>query len=709
VGSAPPVKPEPPVKRHRRPAMPKWELETPAGLRRGLGSPALFGIVQGFIAASVYFSLGLVTQAALGFAWLVYLVAAVFFGLVVLSYVEGASLHQERGGATIIARYAFNELWSFVAGWAILLDYILLIAITAFATTDYVAVIVDPVADGFSEFAFGAAVVVGVAWLNVRGAGSKRYDRFALVVLGDLVLQTTIVVLGLVLLLNPEALTNPAGIAGTPSVSDLILAFTLTLVTFAGVDASSGLAGEVAIGRRGLKRLVSARLLAFIPYVGISLVAVSVLPLDTGLQSGKDDFLEAPMLGVAAAFHPAWLADTLRILIAISAFAILVIACNAAMLGLSRLGYSLALNRQIPSAIGRLHPTRATPIVIIAVGTVLAIVLLIPADLEFLASIYAFGATISFTIVHLSVCRLRWREPDRDRPFKTPLNVRIGRGELPVTAALGGLLSAAAFVAVFTLHTGARWVGVGWMAFGVGLYVIYRVAEGKPILKRVTIPERALTRRGRTKAEYGSILVPVLGTPLDDDIMQTAGRLSMEENADEGEGGAVIEAVWVFEVPMALPLDARIPDDDLKRARKALGRAKAVGEEYQGVEVATATVRARRAGEGIVREAKRRGVEAIVLAAEEPTRMRGGPLLGGKRGLYDTFVGQTTRYVVNRAPCRVILTAPPGDGRARQVRPSRLQRFAEPHRSADPMRLPGLSPDEPTGISDPEAAEAPRG
>jgi len=663
----------PPVKRPRRgmPAMPRWELETPEGLRRGLGSPALFGIVQGFIAASVYFALGLVSQAALGYAWLVFLVSAVFFGLVVLSYVEGASLHQERGGATIIARYAFNELWSFIAGWAILLDYILLIAITAFVTTDYVAVLIDPVADGLSEFLFGSAVVVGVAWLNIRGAGSKRYDRFAFVVLADLVLQTTIVVLGLLLLLNPEALSDPAGIAGTPSTSDLIFAFTLTLVTFAGVDASSGLAGEVAIGRKGLKRLVSARLLAFIPYVGISLVAVSVLPLEAGLRSGEDDYVDAPMLGVAAAFEQAWLSDVLRVLIAISAFAILVIACNAAMLGLSRLGYSLALNRQIPSAIGRLHAVRATPVVVICAGALLAIVLLIPADLEFLASIYAFGATISFTVVHLSVCRLRWREPDRDRPFKTPLNLRTGRGELPVTAALGALLSAGAFIAVITLHGGARWAGAGWMAFGIALYVIYRVAEGKPILKRVTIPERALTRRERREAEYGSILVPVLGTPLDDDIMQTAGRLSMEENPDEGEGGAVIEAVWVFEVPMARPLDARIADEDLKQARRALQRAKAVGEEYEGVEVATATVRARRAGEGIVREARRRGVEAIVLAAEEPTRMRGGPLLGGKRGLYDTFVGETTRYVVTKAPCRVILTAPPGESSRRPRMPSR--------------------------------------
>ena len=571
----------PPVKRERR-GMPQWQLETPKALKRGLGSPALFGIVQGFIAASIYFALGLVIQAALGYAWIVFLFAALFFGLVVLSYVEGASLHQERGGATIIARYAFNELASFIAGWAILLDYILLMAITAFATTDYVAVIFTPLSGGVAEFLFGAAVIVGVAWLNIRGAGSKRYERFAFVVVFDLILQTTIVILGLLIVFNPDVLTNPASVGGTPSAKDLVFAFTLTLVTFAGVDASSGLAGQVAVGRKGLKRLMTARMLAFIPYIGISLVAVSALPLNDLRHGGPDDYVDAPMLGVAAAFDPQWLADVLRILIGISAFAILVIACNAAMLGLSRLGYSLALNRQIPSAIGRLHPTRATPVVIIVVGALLAILLLIPADVEFLASIYAFGATISFTIVHLSVIRLRWLEPDRDRPFKIPVNIRIGRGELPVTAALGAVLSFAALVAVITLHGDGRWAGAGWMTFGIVLYVAYRMSEGKPILKRVTIPERALTRRGTAKAEYGSILVPVLGRPLDDDIMQTAGRLSAEENEDEGEGGAVIEAVWVFEVPMAMPLDARIPDEDLKRARKALAARQGGGGGVRG-------------------------------------------------------------------------------------------------------------------------------
>ena len=115
-------------------------LEAPPALKRGIGSPPLFGIVQGFLSASLYFALGVVVVNALGLTWLVLLVATLFCALLVLSYMEGASLHQERGGATVIARYGFNELWSFVAGWAILLDYLILIAISAFATTDYVAV-----------------------------------------------------------------------------------------------------------------------------------------------------------------------------------------------------------------------------------------------------------------------------------------------------------------------------------------------------------------------------------------------------------------------------------------------------------------------------------------------------------------------------------------------------------------------------------------
>jgi APA family basic amino acid/polyamine antiporter len=180
------------------------------------------------------------------------------------------------------------------------------------------------------------------------------------------------------------------------------------------------------------------------------------------------------------------------------------------------------------------------------------------------------------------------------------------------------------------------------------------------------VPQEALQanrERRESGAEFGSILVPLTGSALDDDIIQTAGRLASDDRVDEAEGAAAtIEALWVFEVPMALPIDARLPDSQIERGRAALRRAKAVGEEYEGVQVATATVRARRAGAAIVEEAKRRGVEAIVLAAEEPTRVRGGALLGGiGGGRGENFVGEVTKYVVTKATCRVILTAPPAE------------------------------------------------
>jgi APA family basic amino acid/polyamine antiporter len=173
------------------------------------------------------------------------------------------------------------------------------------------------------------------------------------------------------------------------------------------------------------------------------------------------------------------------------------------------------------------------------------------------------------------------------------------------------------------------------------------------------MPQRAPRHEApELEPELGSIMVPVFGTELDDDIVQTAARLAGPEHDDLDPEGAVIEAIWVLEVPLALPLDARLPDAQIKRAKAALARAKVVGEEYEGVVVQTAMVRGRRAGQAIVSEAARRGVEAIVLAAEEPSRVRGGALLGSA-GPLDNYLGEVTKYVIKKAPCRVILTAPP--------------------------------------------------
>jgi APA family basic amino acid/polyamine antiporter len=629
--------------------------------RRGLGQPALFAIIYIPVASAIYFSLGVVSQRALGLMPVVYLLAGVFFALACMTYVEGASLHQDRGGATVFARYAFNELVSFVAGWMILLDYVILIAVTSFSATNYLAAFWGPLGQGRDEVLLCFAIILYVAIRNIRGFSKTRVNRISALVVVDIAIQVVVIVLGLVSFFDLDAITDTIHLGSTPTWGDTVFALGVATVVFTGLESASGLSGELEVSRRGLKRLVgAAATVVVIVYTGIGLVAITALPVVGNATSLGRNYLDAPMIGIAEQFSENWLADTLKYVIAAAAAMTLIAAANSAMMGLSRLAYSLSTNRQIPSAVGRLHPTRATPYVVISIAAVLAAALTVPQDLELMVGIFAFGALVGLTIAHLSIVVLRWKEPTRFRPYRVPGTVRLNGREYPVPAVAGAVLSFGVWLGLVITHAGARYVGTGWLVGGVALYLVYRTVEGKSILRRVTVPEAAL-RRERREAEYGSILVPLSGTPLDDDIVQTAGRLAAEEDTEafEKDKGATIEALWIFEVPMSLPIDAALPEAQLKRARAALARAKAVGEEYEGVEVATATVRARRAGQAIVDEARRRGVQAVVLAAEEPTKIRGGALLGGRGGPRDNFVGEVTKYVLAKAPCQVILTAPP--------------------------------------------------
>ena len=477
---------------------------------------------------------------------------------------------------------------------------------------------------------------------------------------GDIALQAFIVILGMILFFDPQTLIGPIHLGTSPSWSKLAFALTIAVIAFTSLESASGLSGEVRISRAGLKRLVwsTTATVAFL-YVGIALVALTALPVHHGHTLLATRYVNAPMIGIVDRVHPHWLSQTLRYLVGGLAAVTLVAAANSAMLGLSRLAYSLSTNRQIPSGLGRLHPRRSTPYVLITFAGLLAAGLAATEDLDFLVGIYAFGAMLAFTIAHLSICRLRYTEPDRDRPYKVPLSVRIRGGELPLPAVFGALASAAGLIVVMVLHESARYVGLGWMAFGLLLYVLYRRADETSLLRRVTVSPTVLRAEPLPERDYGSILVPLFGTDLDDDIVQTAALLVSTEPTDEAAiDTATIEALWVFVIPMALPLDAGLPEAQIKHARSVLARAKAIGEEYTGVQVATATVRTRRAGFAIVDEARRRGVEAIVLGAEEPSLVRGGAVLGGLGGPREGFVGDVTKYVVSKATCRVIVTAP---------------------------------------------------
>ena len=637
-----------------------------ARIARGLGEPALFAIALSAVGSSLYFALGVVAGDALGLTPLVFVLAGIFFVVTMLTYVEGNSLHPERGGASTFARYAFDELWSFVAGWAIILDYLIVLAFGAFAVPHYLEAFWGATGDSGIELAFAAATLVVVVALNVRGISSARLGGVLRLSLLSVVLSAAIMAFGFATLFHPHLILDSIHLGSTPTWDDLVFAAAVATVAATGIEAASGLAGDVRVGRAGLRRVVMVGAGGvLILFGGMSVLALMAVPVEHGATALGDRYAEAPVLGIVSAFDPRWVMDLFRYAVGGLGAVVLIQAANGQMLGVARLSYSLARNRQVPSLVGRLHDRRGTPYVAISIAAVLAFALTLPADVDFLAGLFAFGAMLAFTLAHLSVIVLRFTEADRPRAFRVPLSIRVRSGSIPLPAAFGALLSAAAWVSVIILHQGARLAGGVWMVAGITLYVLYRRGQEKPLRKRFTIPEEAL--KEEPEVEYGSILVPVFGEELDDDIVGTAGRLAAEQ-AEEGEGGAVLEALYVFEIPMSLPLDARVPEERVGEAKRVLARAKEVGEEYEGVEVATAMVRGRTAGAAIVAEAKRRGVEAIVLAAEQPSRIRGGALLGGRGRAKDRFVGETTRYVVEKAPTKVILTAPPASEAGVEVR-----------------------------------------
>ncbi|HSJ17321.1 MAG TPA: amino acid permease, partial [Solirubrobacterales bacterium] len=630
------------------------------------GVPFLFAVAYSAVGFSLYFAIGVVADRGLGLTPLIFLAAGVLFVLTTLTYTEGSVMFLERGGSTTMARYAFNELVSFAAGWAILIDYMIVVALAAVTVPHYLG----PVWGGFTEpggevIAAGAVIVI-VAALNVLGVTGRHRQRLLVVLaLADLAIQAAVILVGVSVMFEPDLLTAELDPFTSPSVEDVIYAAVIATVAFAGIEAASDLAPDLEFEPADLKRVLTAGAvlvpLTYAAMAAIALMAVPVVATPRGPETElAGSFIDDPILGVVQSYEPAWLADVMQWAVVVVAPVVLLWAASTSMLGLSRHVYALATNRQIPSWLGKLGRRHATPHVAIAIAAVLTFALVVPGDIEFLAGVYAFGALLAISIAHLSVIRLRVTDPDRERPYRVPLDVTVRGSRLPLPAIVAALITVMAWASVVAFHGGALYLGGGWMVFGLVGYVVYRrVFESTSLTKRVTVPAEALVKE-EPEVEYASILVPVFGTKLDDDIVGTAGRFAAADEAGATDGlGPRLDIVYVIALPLTVPLSASPPRDELERAEAALERAREVGEEYESVEVGTEMVRARSAGAGIVAAARQRGVEAIVMGGEPPSRVRGGAILGGIGAARPPEIGEVTEYVLRKAPCRVLLTAPP--------------------------------------------------
>src|SRR5919201_541827 len=406
------------------------------GLRRTVGVPGLFATAYGNVGSSIYYALGLVAAHALGLTPLVFIFAGGLFALTAKTYAEVASMFPEAGGSSSFARHAFNEVASFFAGWALTLDYIITIAISAFFVPHYLAAFFPALKHNPGDIIGGIVVIALLAGLNVRGLGESAKLNLALAVV-DLVTQVLLVAVGAVLVLDPSLLIHQVHLGTAPSWSQVIFALSVAMVAYTGIETVSNIAEEARDPGRDVPKAVNMVLVAVLGvYAGISVVALSALPVVHGATALGSTYENDPVLGIVNA-----------------------------------LGLGGGLQTALRSYVGVLAAT-------ILFISVLAGLLLIPGQTDFLGNLYSFGAMLSFTTAHVAVVALRVREPDRERPYRMPWNVGWRGTQIPLKAVLGALGTFTAWVSVVILHGEARTVGVGWMVAGLAGYFLYRRSQG---------------------------------------------------------------------------------------------------------------------------------------------------------------------------------------------------------------------------------------
>jgi basic amino acid/polyamine antiporter, APA family len=615
-----------------------------AGLQRVLDAPALFSVAYGEIASSIYVALGIVALHALGLTPEVLALVGALFLIVSLSYAEGTAAIPETGGAATFVRRAFNDLAGFLTGWALFLDYLIVITLSALFMPHYLgaALKIGSLQHHPWDLVTGACVIAGVGAIRlVRRSVFYRYGIVVAVL--DLVTQVGLVALGFAFLFSGNALTRDISIGSEPSWHSIAFALPLAMLAYTGLETVANLAEETREPGRALPRsLFSGIGLVVVIYVAIAMVALSAFPAENGTTELGTTWLHAPMMGIVAALQAhvsTGFGTALRIYVGLTGAVILLVAVTTSMSGFTRLAHSLGEHGQLPRAFGRLNRrTLVSPHAIVA-AAVISITLLLGTSalsnqVSFLASLFSFGVLLAFTAAQLAVIRLRFTEPDLPRPFRAPLGIRIGGAKVPLPAIVGSVATLAIFIVALVTHVGARYGGPIWLVVGLVVYGLVRRSLSEGMLERVEAPPVELL----PETQFSSILVPMKLGPIGEEMVATAVKLAQERGAD-------VEALHVIRVPLDQPLDAELDIED-DRAAASLEEAQALGADH-GVSVRGETVRARSIGEAIVDEATKRGVDLIVLGSAPRWRRQ------------SRFFSPTVEYVLRKAPAEVLVVAFP--------------------------------------------------
>jgi APA family basic amino acid/polyamine antiporter len=653
-----------------------------------LGSPALSSTAYGDVGSSIYYALGVTAALALGLTPLVFIIAGIFFLTTSLTYAEGTVRFPEAGGSSSFARHAFNEVASFLAAWGQMLNYMVTISISAYFVPHYLSVFWSPLRTPPWDIIFGATLVLTLVGVNILGLREAVKLNIVLAVL-DFSTQVLLVALGSVLIYRPHILISNVHFGVAPHWSGFLLAVPIAMIAYTGLETISNLAEETRDPPRDVPRAYNIlRTAVFAIYLTLPAIALMALPVYQtksgkyqtllGLGPKKHGFASDPVLGVVSHLGIHGLFQTvLRYYVGVLAGTILIIGTNAGIMGSSRVSYAMSSYRQIPEFFRRLHPRLRTPWRSLTFfSATFPILLMLPGlvlhdkEVNFLGTMYSFGAMLSFAIANLSLIALRYRYRDAELAYKARPNIRFRGVDWPLFAIIGLFGTAAAWFSITIQESGTRIAGFAWLVAGFALFIIYRKRVLRiPLRQTVHAPAEILP----WQLEYRQLLVPVFAEADAAVAMNIACDLAAERRSR-------ITIVAPLEVPLGFSIGTRLPEEE--HLGDLLDEAEAIADRY-GISARPRLIRTRNAAEAIVGEVRHHHAEIIVLPARRPPFRR-----QSRRMPLDA----TTELVLRRAPCRVLLAVDQSENRAPSYPPD-LARSEPPHglSRTDEKRLPVLT------------------
>lgn len=409
-------------------------------------------------------------------------IAGILFIFTALTYAEGTAMFPEAGGSASFARHGFNDAAGFVAGWALMLSYIVTISISAFTIPPYLGFFWAPFKESYiMGTATSMGIVVFLMAVNVIGIKETSLLNIGAAIL-DIITQVSLVIIGFILLFNPVVLFHRI-VENWPTPGNLIFGIALASIAYTGIETMSQMAEETKQPEKRVpKALIMMIVTVLVIFAGISLVSLSAM----SPQELASDWSRDPVAGIAAYIPIALLCDILKPLIALLAGSILLIATNAGLIGISRLAFSLGNHKLVPQVLSRVHHRFKTPYIPIILFSAVALLILAPGFFaanvfENMGALYAFGSLLAFMFAHASILSLRAKKPELARPFKIGWNIRIKGREMPVSTIIGLLATTTIWIIILITQPYCRWVGTIWMVAGLITYYLYRRKEHLPL------------------------------------------------------------------------------------------------------------------------------------------------------------------------------------------------------------------------------------